>query len=218
MKLRLRSPRPPTHRADAGGIFVSMQDPAWDQDLFNADAEALLVSALSAAQDAAEAAYRTKHADATVEDIDALRDACRLTDAQRSDALRGHPGRRYILGLTRYQLDAPDHAPDGKPCTVRERYLTRGKACEFTIRRLKSEAYQAADEIVSTGARLTQFVRMGLRAVNSPEWKWTIEEGASCVPPDVIEHLHETDPALLLEIGRAVVLLCRPLDEAETFR
>jgi hypothetical protein len=210
--------RPPTHRADAGGIFVAAHDPAWDQELFNADAEALLSKALAPVQDAAEAAHRAKHADATAEDIAALRGACALTAEQQTAALRGHPGRRYFLGLTRYQIDAPEHAPDGSPCTVRERYLTRGKACEFTIRRLRSEVYQAADEIVSTGARLTQFARMGLRAINSPDWTWTIEDGATRAPQDVIEALHEADPSLPLAIGRAVILMCRPIDDAELFR
>lgn len=210
--------RPPTHRADAGGIFVAAHDPAWDQELFKADAEALLSKALAPVQDAAEAAHRAKHADATAEDIAALRAACALTDAQQTAALRGHPGRRYFLGLTRYQIDAPDHAPDGSPCTVRSRYLTRGKACEFTIRRLRSEVYQAADEIVSTGARLTQFARMSLAAINSPDWTWTIEDGATRAPQEVIEALHEADPSLPLAIGRAVIIMCRPLDDAEAFR
>lgn len=210
--------RPPTHRADAGGVFIHESDPAWDLDLYKADFDALISAAAKAAQDAAEAAHRAKHPDATAEEIAALRASCEPSMAERHAAVGRHPVVRYFSGATRWQPNAQDWAPDGKPCTVRERYLTKGKACEFTIRRLRSEVYQAADEIVNTGARLTEFARLGLKAISSPSWSWSIADGATRVPPDVIEALHESDPGLLLEIGLAVIKLCAPLSEAELFR
>lgn len=215
MALKLK---PPTHRADAGGIFIHEDDAAWDLDLYKADLDALIASAAKAAKDAAEAAYRAKTPDATAEDIDALRASCEPSMAERHAALARHPVVRYFAGLTRWQPNAEDWDPERKPCTVRDRYLTKGKACEFTIRRLRSEVYQAANEIVSTGARLTEFARLGLKAISSPDWNWSLPEGATRAPPEVIEALHESDPGLLLEIGKAVISLCAPLREAETFR
>jgi len=217
MALRLR---PPTHRADAGGVYVPASDPAWDKATYAADLESLLAAALTEKQDAAEAAHRAEHPEATAEEIAALRGACKLDASEEHKAYALHPVVRYMTGKTRYQIGAEDWAPDGSPCTVRDRYIRPGfKPCEFTIRRLRSEVYQQADEIVSTGARLTQFARASLRAISAPEWTWTSEPTAACAPPEVIEALHEADPSLLLEIGRAVINLCRPLDhEVETPR
>lgn len=210
--------KPPTHRVDAPGVFVSVHDPAWNDALYTADMEALLASALAEKQDAAEAAHLAKHPAATADEIAALRAACELSTVEQHKAKGRHPVVRYVTGKTRYQLGAADWAPDGQPCTVRERYLTQGQACEFTLRRLPFPMYQAADEIVSTGARLTAFARASLRAVKSPDYNWTAAEDETRAPDAVLQVLHEADPALLLEIGQAVISLCRPLDEAETPR
>lgn len=216
MALRLR---PPTHRADAGGIFVPANDPAWDDALYMADEAALLAAALAEKQAAAEAAHLAKHPAATAEEIAALRAACKLDAGEQYKARALHPVVRYMTGRTRYQIGAEDRAPDGSACTVRDRYIRPDcKPCEFAIRRPRSADYQAADEITSTGARLTEFARIGLKAISSPDWTWSIAEGVSRVPPEVIEALHEADPSLLLEIGRAVIRLCAPLSEVETFR
>lgn len=216
--------KPPTHRADALGVFVSVHDPAWNDALYTADMEALLVAALTEKRAAAEAEYRAAYAvrwpdsDPTAEEIAAARAACELSTVEQHKAKGRHPVVRYVTGKTRYQLGAADWAPDGQPCTVRERYLTQGQACEFTLRRLPFPMYQAADEIVSTGARLTAFARASLRAVKSPDYNWTAAEDETRAPDAVLQVLHEADPALLLEIGQAVISLCRPLDEAETPR
>jgi hypothetical protein len=215
MALKLK---PPTHRADALGVFVSVHDPAWNDAVYTADLEALLAAALAEKQSAAEAEHIAKHPGATADEIIALRAACELSAVEQHRAKGLHPVVRYVTGKTRYQLGATDHAPDGSPCTVRERYLTQGAACEFTLRRLPFAAYQAADEITSTSERLTAFVRASLRAVKSPDYNWTAGDAETRAPDAVLQVLHEADPALLLEIGQAVIALCRPLDEAETPR
>jgi len=209
--------KPPTHRIDAPGVFISLHDSAWDDDVYRADMDALLAAALKAKQDTAEQWYRTKNPDATAEQIADVRGLCALSDEEAHKARGLHPVVRYARGLTRFQPSAQDHAPDGSPCTVRDRYLKPG-ATEFTIRRLKADAYHLADAIENTGLRLTAFARAGLRAVASTDYNWTAEDSETRAPDTVINTLHEADPALLLEIGQAVISLCRPLDEAETFR
>jgi hypothetical protein len=208
--------KPPTHSADALGTFVSRHDSAWNNALYLADMKALQAAALAEAQDAAEAARRAEHP-AVADEIATLRAACKLTEAQDAAAMRRHPVVRYMRGATRWQLDAPDWDPEGKPCTVRSRYLKPG-AAEFTIRRLPYPLYQAADEISGSNQRLTAFARAGLRGVRSGDWTWDAEPADARAPEHVLQALHDADVSLPLELGLAVISLCRPLDDAETFR
>lgn len=205
--------RPPTHRADALGTFIAPQDPAWDNDRWRADMQALEAADLAKLRDAAEAELRAAGAPSD-EAVAEVRAAIKLTEAQATEAHARHPAIRYLRGLTRYQPGADDWDPEGKPCTVRARYLKPG-ASEFTIRRLAYPAYQAAVEILSPGARATAFVRAGLRAIKSPDFNWTAT--GETVPDDVLQALHDADPSLLRGIGGAVFNLCQPLTEAETF-
>jgi hypothetical protein len=202
--------KPPTHKADALGVFVSVNDPAWNDAVYIADMEALMAASVPA-QDAAESALRAKKPDVNEEEVEHAR------AVERHKAKGQHPVVRYVTGKTRFQLGAEDWTPDRKPCTVRERYLTDGQACEFTLRRLRHDVYQAADEITSTGARLTAFARSSLRAVKSPDYNWTAGADETRAPEEVLQVLHDADPALLLEIGTAVIAMCRPLDVEETF-
>lgn len=213
MALKLK---PPTHKADAPGTFVSVHDDAWDDDVYSADLQLLMDKALRAKQDAAEAAHRAKYPldeDGAAE----ARAACGLTKEEQDAAAELHPVRRFATGKTRFQLDAPDRDPEGKPCTVRSRYLTKGPASEFTIHRLPVTTYQALEEIESTNARMTGFARAGLRAIRSPDFSWEAGESETRVPLPVIQALHDADPSLPILIGVAVMQLCRPLSEAETF-
>jgi len=212
MALKLK---PPTHRADALGVFISRHDTAWDNALINAEIEVLQAKALAEVQAAAAAAYKAKHPSATAEEGQAAADGCKLTEAQNAEAIRRHPTVRYMMGVTRYQLNAHDWRPDGTPCTARD-YLKPG-AAEFTICRLKPEAYHLADAIENSALRLTAFARAGLRAVRSTDWTWETGDTETRVE-DVLRALHDADVSLPLEIGQAVIAMRRPLDEAETFR
>jgi hypothetical protein len=211
MALKLK---PPTHRADVFGVFISRHDTAWDNPLINAEIEVLQAKALAEAQARAAAVYSARHPGATAEETQAAAARCELTDAQNAEAIRRHPAARYMMGTTRYQLNAPDWRPDGKPCTARD-YLKPG-AAEFTICRLKPEAYHLADAIENSGLRLTAFARAGLRAVRSSDWAWEAGDRETSVE-DVLRALHDADVTLPLEIGEAVIAMRRPLDEAETF-
>lgn len=209
--------KPPMHRADAPGVFISAHDTAWDNEIYQADMVILRGKALGEVQRVAEAAYRADHPSATDDEIAALRASCKLSAAQDAEAISLHPVIRYMRGVTRWQPDAPDFDAEGKPCTVRSRYLKPG-AAEFTIRRLQSEAYYTADNIENTGERLKAFARAGLRGVRAGEFTWTAEDADKRAPDHVIEALFECDPGLPMEIGQAVISMRRPMDEAETFR
>ena len=209
--------KPPTHRADALGVFISLHDPAWNEEVYRADMEIFLARALKQKQDTAEQGYRAKNPAATDEQIASVRGLCALSPEESHAAQGLHPVNRYARGVTRYQPNCDDWDAEGKPCTVRSRYLKEG-ATEFTIRRLESPAYYAADEITNTGERLKAFARSGLRAVASPDFNWTALDTDTRAPDHVIEALFNCDPALPLEIGQAVISMCRGLDDAETFR
>ena len=209
--------KPPTHRADALGVYISPRDTAWDNATWRADMAILEAKALADARDIAEAEHRAKYPSATAEALAEVRENCRLTEAQIAAYALRHPVVRYHRGLTRFQPNCDDWDAEGKPCTVRSRYLKEG-ATEFTIRRLESPAYYAADEITNTGERLKAFARSGLRAVASPDFNWTALDTDTRAPDHVIEALFNCDPALPLEIGQAVISMCRGLDDAETFR
>lgn len=205
--------KPPTHKIDAPAVFVSLTDAAWNNDVYFADMAALEAAALKELQDAAEAKLRAANQgrDLSDEEVAAVREGCVLSPVQSHQARSRHPVARYASGKTRWQPDAADWAPDGTPCTVRERYL-KGPATEFSLRRLSYTAYQRADELVASSARLTEFARLGLKAIKSADFSWHAK-GDENVPDEVMQALHDANVALPLEIGAAVVLLCRPLDE-----
>ena len=228
--------KPPTHRADALGVYISPRDTAWDNATWRADMAILEAKALADARDIAEAEHRAKYPSATAEALAEVRENCRLTEAQiaayalwhpvvryhrgltRFQAAQGlHPVNRYARGVTRYQPNCDDWDAEGKPCTVRSRYLKEG-ATEFTLRRLPYAEYQAADAIENAGHRLTAFARAGLRAVKSAEFNWTAEDTDTRAPAHVIQVLHDADVSLPLDIGMAVIAFCRPPSDAETFR
>jgi hypothetical protein len=208
--------KPPTHKIDAGGTFISLSDPAWDQDKYAADMAAYEAAALTEVQDAAVAKFRAENQGRELSDdeIAAVRAACVLSDEERHKARGRHVVFRYLRGKTRMQPNAPDWGPDGKPCTARD-YL-KGPATEFSIRRLAYRDYQAADEIVGSNARLMEFCRLGLKGIKSADFNWTAK-GDETVPDDVMQVLHDANVALPLEIGAAVVVLCRPIDVEESF-
>jgi len=204
--------KPPTHKIDAGGVFISLSDPAWCQEKYAADLAAFEAAALTKVQDAAVAKFKAENQSRELSDdeLAVVRAACVLSDEERHKARGRHPVFRYLRGATRLQPNAPDWGPDGKPCTARD-YL-KGPATEFTIRRLTYRDYQTADEIVGSNARLMEFCRLGLKGIKSADYTWQAK-GDETVPDEVMQALHDANVALPLEVGAAVVLMCRSLDE-----
>lgn len=192
--------KPPTHAIDGLAVFIASTDPVWDLDRTVAEAHAQVNRALVDKQK-------------TVAGPDAI--TAELTGAERVAAIARAPVERYYAGKTRFQLDAPDWAADGSPTTARN-YLKAGeKPAEFGLRRLSFRAYQEIAELENPRARLVEACRLGLRSITADGYRWRAT-GDGPAGDEQIEALHEANPALVTEIGGAVLLLSRPLDpEAE---
>jgi len=194
--------KPPTHAIDGLALFVSSTDPAWDIPRIEAEREAFVRQVVDAAQ-----------AKVTVASNDPP-----ITAAERAAAVARSPVERYYAGKTRYQLDAPDWGADGKPTTARAWLKPGEKPAEFGIRRLGFRAFQEVLEIENSRARLIEACRLGLRSIVADGYKWKAIDDAPA-GDEQLEALHEASPALVIEIGGAVLALSRPLDsEAETPR
>lgn len=194
--------KPPTHAIDGLALFVSSTDPAWDIPRIEAEREAFVRQVVDAAQ-----------AKVTVASNDPP-----ITAAERAAAVARSPVERYYAGKTRYQLDAPDWGADGKPTTARAWLKPGEKPAEFGIRRLGFRAFQEVVEIENSRARLIEACRLGLRSIVADGYKWKAIDDAPA-GDEQLEALHEASPALVIEIGGAVLALSRPLDsEAETPR
>lgn len=209
--------KPPTHKVDAGGVFISPIDSAWDQERIDRELAAFELSALDKLREEAmaKAQAAVSGRDLTEEEIDDVKASCVLSDAESTEARLRHPWMRYLSGKTRYQLDAQDWDHEGKPVTVRH-YLKGKPDIEFVIRRMGYRTYlQCQDE---TGhERMLAFVRHGLKAVRSTEYNWAAK-GDETTPEEVFEALHQTSLFLTGEIAVAVQRLNAPLSEAEKSR
>ena len=192
--------KPPTHAIDGLAVFIASTDPVWDLDRTVAEAHAQVNRALVDKQK-------------TVAGPDAI--TAELTAAERVAAIARAPVERYYAGKTRFQLDAPDWAADGSPTTARNYLKVGEKPAEFGLRRLSFRAYQEIAELENPRARLVEACRLGLRSITADGYRWRAT-GDGPAGDEQIEALHEANPALVTEIGGAVLLLSRPLDpEAE---
>lgn len=191
--------KPPTHAIDGLAVFISATDPAWDFERLAAERDAQVARALAEKQ--------------TVMDL-----PLDLTRAETQAAIARAPVERYYAGKSRFQLDAPDWAADGSPSTARA-YLKAGeKPAEFGLRRLGFQAFQEIMETEHPRARLIGACRAGLRSIKADGYNWRAA-GDEPADDEQLEALHGASPALVTEIGSAVMLLSRPLDhEAETPR
>lgn len=205
--------KPPTHKIDAPGILISALD-AWDYERIEKEELELDAHALEEMQVKAieEARQKADLSEAEIEDIKA---SCILSEEEQGEARAKHPFRRYHSGKTRYQPDAPDTDPAGKPVTVRE-YL-KEEATEFSVRRLSYQEYQRAHEPVNTVKRFTAFLKAALVELRSPGdgYCWKAKAGELEAPEAVLQAIHDAGPSLLVELGSKVMAYLRPLDEAE---
>jgi len=206
--------KPPTHKIDAPSTYIARSDPAWNMEKIETDLAAYEAAALAAVQDKAVEAYVAANPDREVTEAELaeVRAGCVLTEDERTKACAGHPWLRYHAGKSRYQPNAPDWGPDGKPCTVRD-YLS-GSPAEFALRRPDFRTFQDVMAVDNWRARLIEACRVGLRAIRAEGYSWTAK-GDEHATDDQLEVLHAADPNLVIEIGAAVLTLCRPLDDAE---
>ena len=138
--------------------------------------------------------------------------------ADPSDAVAACPVVQYHAGKTRGQIDAPAWDADGKPCSAGS-FLREGvKPSTFGLRRLGYRAFGEVLGIVEPRARLVAAARLGLRSIDADGYTWAAA-GDALATDEQLEALHAANPALLTEIGGAVLALSRPLDnETETPR
>lgn len=192
--------KPPTHTIDGLAVYISATDPAWDFERLTAERDAQVARALADKQ-------------ATVAGPDGV--TAELTRTEHAAAVARAPVERYYEGKTRYQPSAPDWAADGKPTTARAFLKPGEKPAEFGLRRLGFRAYQEIVETENPRARLVEAARLGLRSIKADGYSWRAV-GDEPAGDEQIEALHEASPALVTEIGGAVLLLSRSLDpEAE---
>ena len=209
--------KPPTHKVDAGGVFISPYDSAWDTDRIERELAALELAALDKMREGAiaKAKAATPDRELTDEEIEDVRASCMLSETESDASRQVHPFFRYIGGETRYQLDAPDWDHEGKPVTMRD-YL-KGKAdVEFVLRRLGFRTYlDCQDE--RGHERILAFAKHGLKAVRSADYNWAAK-GDETTPDEVFEALHQTSLSLTGEIAVAVQRFNAPLSESEKSR
>ena len=205
--------KPPTWKVDAGGILISSGD-CWDTARIELELKQLEEAALVETQDKAEATYTQANSKASDEDVASVRASCMLSDEERGKALLRHPVQRYLTGQTRSQPDCADWDQNGKPSTARA-YLT-GVPTEFSIRRLAYQDYHRCMEVSSTLQRFVHFIRLGLRGIRSPAGglNWEAKKDEEC-SEDLLQSLHEANPMLVRELGTAIILYNRPLDDIE---
>lgn len=217
LKLKL-----PNHRIDAPAVWISISDPAWDNDKFDADNKAFQAQELESAKSAALDKYRlaNRGRELTQDEIAAVTNAVVLTGVMKAQAYIRTPVGRYFRGKTRFSLDAKDTDGAGAPCTVRDFLKPGVQPTEFILKRLNYRDYQRADAMKDGdgdyGAMcLTEFCRLGLKGIKSPDLTWHAEPD-KYVPEEIMQALHDADVSLSSAIGMAVIQLCRPLDAEET--
>jgi len=212
--------KPPSHSVDRGGVFISNSDDAWDQEVMAADCAAVAAKALAEYRDAVEAKHRANQRgrEVTEEEVTALRASCVLSEDQLEAAIATLPFSRYACGDTRFDIDCSDWDGEGKPCTLRGRYLTKGTPTKFYLRRLRPSDYHRTEELGNTRERVLEFCRLGLSGIDSGDFTWRVGDSEKKAPEDIIQMLQDTDVSLPMQVGYAVLMFCRKLNKAELFR
>lgn len=180
--------RPPTHKIDGVGVFIASAD-CWDTARIDAEINAAI-----------EASEAVKLATATGADPSAV--CAEIRDA--------HPVVRYQKGLTRFQLDAPDHTLAGEPVTARA-YLT-GEPTEFVLQRLPWEDMERLTSVQPIRLQLAEHARRSVVEIRGGELRW--QRGKeTALPGELMQAIW--DAGVLLELGVAARTFSGPLMEHE---
>lgn len=181
--------RAPTHKIDGVGVFIASAD-CWDTARIDAE--------INAAIEASEAVKLAAAAGADPSSVVAeIRDA--------------HPVVRYQKGLTRFQLDAPDHTLAGEPITARA-YLA-GEPTEFVMQRLPWETMERIRSVEPVRLQLAEYARRSVAEIRGGELRWERSAKDALVPGDIMQAIW--DVGVLLELGVAARTFSGPLMEHE---
>lgn len=190
----LKLHRPPTHKVDAPGVFISIHDDAWDMTRVDAEVAAA-------------------HADAVKRrgliDLDG-------EEPNLADLRARHPVGEYFAGTTRYQPDAPAWDLQGKPTTASDYLKPGAQPTRFIFRRV---AWREYEQVLASSTipriALGEMLRRVLVQIDDPSGAlvWTREADKLVVPDDIMQALWSSseDRALFVDLAIAAKLYCGPL-------
>lgn len=226
---------PPTHRADAPGVWVHPSDPHLDRELYEREVQAM----------EAEGRRERERLGSELDHAERLGDSAaaaqiRINMAKISDlyAQRAHPLFRYFAGKTRFDVDAAEKMPGGETRRASD-YFGPGVR-KFTLRRLDRNKWRevqglafsdVAGQVVRSGVKCDPWDASGLVQADTARQDEGYEKAAryGVVSVDglgldrdkdgltdaALDKLHELDPGLIRKLGQASILYSQPLRENE---
>ena len=234
----LRGLRPPYHKADAPGCYISPLDDCWDFARIEAELEELEALVLAEVRRAAVQAAADQAGvlpDELAPESKAAAEAVVLTQDEKQEARSRHPWARFLDGGSRFDLSAPDMGPRGPVSSVREYLKPDAKPTGFWLRRLSLALRAEIDvdredvigrlrrgEDVSPArqvARWTKIVRYGVRKITAgDDVLWEASSPAETVPAEWLEQIGELEGGAalhLMQLTAAVERYNAPLSESE---
>ena len=221
LRLVLKGTRPPTHKVDAPGVFISPYDPAWDMARIDAERAELVEMALATArQEALERA--AEQAGERVEDLSpeakAAAETVVLTDDETKAAADTHPFSRYFKAETRFQLDAPDQGPRGPAC-ARDYLLAGSEPLMMELRRIPARERARIEIDTDTISRFERYAQAGIvRVTKGTQVLWEAKQPTDRLPGDVLESILDREGSAfsnLISLGGACKRFSDPLTESE---
>jgi len=234
----LRGLRPPYHKADAPGCWISPLDDCWDFTHIEGELEELEALVLAEVRRAAVQAAADQAGvlpDELAPDSKAAAEAVVLTQDEKQEARSRHPWARFLGGGSRFDLSAPDMGPSGPVSSVREYLKPDAKPTGFWLRRLSLALRAEIDvdredvigrlrrgEDVSPArqvARWTKIVRYGVRKITAgDDVLWEASSPAETVPAEWLEQIGELEGGAalhLMQLAAAVERYNAPLSVSE---
>lgn len=199
----LKRLRPPTHKADVRGVYISGLDDAWDYERVEREVNAYVERKIAELPEA----QRTEDARARLRD--------EVLGTPFVPPL--HPVQRYNAGLTRFQVEAPDWDLEGKPVTAAEYLKIDARPARFVFRRLSWQQYESAFSADVGRIKLGELTRMSLVEIQDPRgnFNWRIDAPGALSSEEVVAALWDSDRDLHVDLGRAARLFSAPLMDHE---
>lgn len=213
--------RPPTHKIDAPGQFVSPFDPAWDMERIQAEKTELVDAALATAREEA-VSKAAEQAGVSVDDLaPEIREAAELvvlTEDEKKAASDAHPWSRYFAAATRFQLDAPDQSPRG-PVVVRDYLRPDSTPTLVELRRIPARERVRIEIDTDPVNRWERYCKAGIARVTRGETVlWEMKAPTDRLPDEVLETLIDGPGSAytnLIALAGACKRFSDPLTESE---